>query len=205
MCASWSRGRRRTPRSKWATVEAAEAPWTWLYSGNLGRAHEWRTLLDAQRLLEARGIPVRLVFQGDGASRPAAMAYAESIGLQRCEWKGYVPESDLNASLTRAQVLVATQRPETLGLLWPSKLALLERLPRPILFIGPTGGAIAGRLRRRPGMGVFAPGQPEEVAAWIESCHRGESERSHPGQPACLHRPHRWLPTIRSLAHFAKS
>ncbi len=149
----------------------AGTPWTWLYSGNLGRAHEWRTLLDAQHLLEAREIPVRLVFQGDGAARPTAMAYANQIGLKRCEWKGYVPESELIPSLMSARLLVATQRPETRGLLWPSKLALLERLPRPVLYVGPTEGAIAGRLRQRTGTGVYAPGQAEEVAAWVQRCY----------------------------------
>ncbi len=162
-----------------------EPPWTWLYSGNLGRAHEWKTLLDAQRLLELRGDAARLVFQGDGASRPAAMAYAERIGLRRCEWKGYVPDAELTASLGRARVLVATQRPETRGLLWPSKLALLERLPRPVLFVGPVDGAIANRLRQRARAGVFAPGQTEEIAAWIENLQRaGDEDTGSETQPA---------------------
>lgn len=152
----------------------ADAPWTWLYSGNLGRAHEWRTLLDAQRLLEARGVPATLVFQGDGAARKAATAYAESIELRRCEWKGYVPDGGLVGSLLGARLLVVTQRPETRGLLWPSKLALLEWLPRPVLYVGPVEGAVAARLRGRAGTGVFASGQTEEVAAWVESCWRGE-------------------------------
>ena len=156
-----------------ASAPEAETPWIWLYSGNLGRAHEWRTLLDAQRLLELRGGAARLVFQGDGAARPLAIAYAESIGLQRCAWNGYVHEAGLIESLLGAQALVATQRPETRGLLWPSKLALLERLPRPVLYVGPVDGAIANRLRRRAGTGIFAPGQAEEVAAWIESCQHG--------------------------------
>ena len=147
------------------------APWTWLYSGNLGRAHEWQTLLDAQRLLEDRGAPVHLIFQGDGAARAAAAAYAEQIGLRACAWKGYVPEDDLLSHLLRAQVLIATQRPETRGLLWPSKLAVLERLPRPILFVGPTTGAIARRLTARGSAGVFAPGEAGAVANWIEQRH----------------------------------
>ncbi len=156
-----------------AGVGDPETPWTWLYSGNLGRAHEWRTLLDAQRLLEGRGVPVSLVFQGDGAARAAAMAYAQDIGLQRCAWKGYVAEADLRASLGRARLLVATQRPETRGLLWPSKLALLERLPRLVLYVGPVDGAIASRLRQRTGTEVFAPGQAQATAAWVEACYRG--------------------------------
>lgn len=153
----------------------ASSPWTWLYSGNLGRAHEWKTLLDAQALLEARGLPVTLIFQGDGASRAPAMEYAEKRGLRRCEWKGYVPEGELLPTLMRARMLVVTQRPETRGLLWPSKLALLERLPRPVLYVGSTDGAIATRLRERGHAGVFAPGEPEVVAEWVERWFHGEN------------------------------
>ena len=147
------------------------APWTWLYSGNLGRAHEWQTLLDAQRLLEDRGLPVRLVVQGDGAARAAAQTYAKQLGLRSCEWTGYVAEADLVPTLLGARLLIVTQRPETRGLLWPSKLALLERLPRPILYVGPPDGAIAQRLRSRGTAGTFAPGQAVAVADWIEELY----------------------------------
>ena len=146
-------------------------PWTWLYSGNLGRAHEWRALLDAQTRLEAQGLPIGLVFQGDGASCAPAMAHMEQLGLRLCEWKGYVAEAELLPTLLDAQVLIATQRPETRGLLWPSKLALLERLPRPILFVGPPDGAIAERLRQRGNAGVFAPDQAQAIAGWIEEVY----------------------------------
>ena len=152
---------------------AASAPWTWLYSGNLGRAHEWQTLLDAQARLEARQLPVHLVFQGDGAARAPAQAYAVKLGLRRCEWKDYVPEADLLPSLLAARVLVVTQRPETRGLLWPSKLALLERLPRPVLYVGPEDGDIARRLRARGHAGVFAIGQATAVAEWVADWFRG--------------------------------
>lgn len=154
------------------------SPWTWLYSGNLGRAHEWETLLEAQRLLETRGLPVHLVFQGDGAARHAARKHAEALGLRRCEWKDYVAETDLLSTLLYARLLVVTQRPETRGLLWPSKLAMLERLPRPILFVGPVGGAIARGLEARGNAGVFAPGDADGVARWI-----AEQSRRDPSPP----------------------
>lgn len=154
--------------------EAGErnTPWTWLYSGNLGRAHEWQTLLDAQRLLEDRALPIRLVFQGDGAARAAARDYADRLGLRACEWTGYVSEGELVSALLGARLLIVTQRPETRGLLWPSKLALLERLPRPILYVGPENGAIAQRLQARGNAGVFAPGQTVMAADWIEDLYR---------------------------------
>jgi colanic acid biosynthesis glycosyl transferase WcaI len=62
-----------------------------------------------------------------------------------------------------------TQRPETRGLLWPSKLGLVTALPRPILFIGPPDGAIAADLKKYPHAGIFAPGDSAGVAAWIEA------------------------------------
>jgi glycosyltransferase involved in cell wall biosynthesis len=144
-----------------------EAPWTWIYSGNLGRAHEWETLLAAQALLEQRGVDVRLLFQGGGPVWKMAQAKAESLGLRRCEWRGYVAPDELQSSLLRCEALVATQLPPVRGLLWPSKLALMLTLPRPILFIGPMDGAIAAELRRFAHAGVFPPGDAEGVARWI--------------------------------------
>ena len=77
-----------------ATAEP-ETPWTWIYSGNLGRAHEWETLLAAQAILEKREAKIRLLFQGGGPARPAAEARAAALGLKQCVWKGYVEESEL--------------------------------------------------------------------------------------------------------------
>jgi colanic acid biosynthesis glycosyl transferase WcaI len=145
----------------------AEEPWTWMYSGNLGRAHEWETLLMAQSIIEARGGNVRLVFQGGGPSWPLAQARARELGLKHCEWRDYVPEVQLRDSLLRANCLVVTQRPEVRGLLWPSKLSLMLTLPRPILFVGPNG-AIAQELRAFPHSGIFDPGAVNQVADWIE-------------------------------------
>jgi len=157
-------------------------PWRWLYSGNLGRAHEWVTLLQAQRILEARGLPVELVFQGGGNARARARERAVELGLKHCQWQDYVAESELVANLLAARVLVVTQRPETRGLLWPSKLAVLRRLPRPILFVGPTQGAIAAELQAQGGaVGIFEPGCDDAVAEWIGSCYQADQGRSAGG------------------------
>jgi colanic acid biosynthesis glycosyl transferase WcaI len=107
-----------------------EHPWTWIYSGNLGRAHEWETLLHAQQLLEQRGVDARLLFQGGGPSWPLARARAAKLRLRNVEWRDYLPEPELRAALLRAHVLVATQRPEVRGLPWfssaPRKAPLLR-------------------------------------------------------------------------------
>lgn len=156
------------PRALEAPVHSPQTN-VWLYSGNLGRAHEWKTLLETQSLLEKRGSPLRLVFQGGGPSWKLAQERAKELHLQNCEWKPYAAESDLHRALLKTDVLIATQRPETQGLLWPSKLALITALPRRILWIGPTDGAIARNLRALPQAGIFQPGQAQEIAQWLEA------------------------------------
>ena len=150
------------------SAPAPAEPWAWLYSGNLGRAHDWQTLLAAQAALEERRVDVTLVFQGGGPCRAAAMARAEELKLRRVVWRPYAPEADLCSALLRAQCLVVTQLPEAHGFLWPSKLALAIGLPRPLLFVGPKHGAIAALLRDRPSAGVLPSGDFRAVADWIE-------------------------------------
>jgi hypothetical protein len=140
----------------------------WMYSGNLGRAHEYETLLNAQKLLEDAGHPFDLVFQGGGNAWAAAKSLAAELGLQHCLWENYAPAENLVPSLLQSHVMIATQRQQLKGLLWPSKLAVLKLLPRPIVWVGPLDGSIAADLRS-PGHqhGVFAVGDAEGLAAWL--------------------------------------
>jgi hypothetical protein len=148
----------------------AAAPRTWLYSGNLGRAHEYKDLLEAQRLLEASGAPWQLVFQGSGPCRNEAKALASQLGLKNCLWQPYAPSDQLLPSLLAADVLIASQKESLQGLLWPSKLALMTLTARPILWLGPTQGQIATDLATAsPLNGLFSPGHPEAIAHWLSS------------------------------------
>jgi colanic acid biosynthesis glycosyl transferase WcaI len=156
------------PHADEASKRPPSSQRTWLYSGNLGRAHEYRDLLEAQQLIERSGGGWRLVFQGGGPCRAEAKAYAAELGLTACEWLDYAPEEALLPSLQQAEVLIATQRPCTRGLLWPSKLALMTLLDQPVLFVGPTVGPIADLLTQGTATnGVFPPGRAGEIADWL--------------------------------------
>lgn len=140
----------------------------WIYSGNLGRAHEWKTLLEIQERIEKVDADVELIFQGGGAAWPEAQAYARELGLQRCRWRDYAAEESLPESLLQGSVLVATQRPDTQGMLWPSKLALLRQLPRPILWVGPVDSAAARMVAEHPyGALAVAPGEVDRAVEWL--------------------------------------
>lgn len=153
-----------------ASHSPSETGRTWLYSGNLGRAHEFRDILEAQRLLETGPKPWRLVFQGGGPSFEEARAYAAVLGLKHCQWQNYADDAALLETLLQADVLIATQKESMLGLLWPSKLAVLQLMGRPILWVGPATGQIGATLRASSAMnGVFAPGEAAAIAQWIGS------------------------------------
>lgn len=184
------------------TPDRFPVDWTWTYSGNLGRAHEWKTMLDAQAILEKQGAGIRLLIQGGGPARPAAEQYAQDIGLKQCTWTGYLDESELPSSLLGAQVLVVSQLPAAQGMLWPSKLGLLLSLPRPILWVGPVDGAIADVLRRAPQAGVFGIGQGDQIAQWLTSLKARGQRVSRAIDPR-VHRDkslHQWQRLLEGLA-----
>jgi colanic acid biosynthesis glycosyl transferase WcaI len=176
----WVTGERKDIRNTGDVASVPESvPWTWLYSGNLGRAHEWQTLLDAQAILEGENAGIVLVFQGSGPSWAAAQAAANELGLKQIEWRGYAPENDVVSSLLRSKCLAVTQKPEVRGMLWPSKLALMLTLPRPILFVGPINGDIGRSLHALSHAGVFAPGDAGGVADWLLKC-KNHASMAHP-------------------------
>ncbi|MEM7385880.1 MAG: hypothetical protein AAF514_13135 [Verrucomicrobiota bacterium] len=111
--------------------------------------------------------PVHLVFQGGGASLRQAESYAREIGLRNCRWEDNQCAEKFTRSLFAADVLIATQRQSVQGLLWPSKLAIIQHIPRPILWVGATDGAIAQELISRGQAGIFGAGQVEEIASWV--------------------------------------
>jgi hypothetical protein len=159
------------PMQSTGALLAAQS-WTWLYSGNLGRAHESRPILLAQRELEDRALPIQLLFEGGGAMWRDAQRFADELKLKNCRWCDYADEAESLQTLLASSVLIATQRREARGLLWPSKLARIIPMRKPLIWIGPINGAIANGLRDRPDTACFEPEQVPEIVAWITALHK---------------------------------
>jgi hypothetical protein len=176
------------PSRVWNLPRAqTQAEWIWLYSGNLGRAHEWQCLLEAQRVLESDGLDVRLVFQGSGAAWDEARACAVRLGLQQCEWRPPAREGLLLESLMTAQVLAVTQRPETVGMLFPSKLVLASMLEQAVVWVGDCYHGAARMVCALPKGAVFAPKQWDSLARHIAGLRRGVHAPSSPDLARIAH------------------
>lgn len=136
------------------------------YSGNLGRVHEFDTVLDAATHLRHRPDIVFLLI-GRGARFDAVATIARQRGLGNIRLFPPEPRHHLSSALAAADAHLVTLRPNYSALVYPSKLAGVLAAGRPVLFVGPTGGDIGSFIRKTNSGAVFTPGNAAGLAETI--------------------------------------
>lgn len=117
-----------------------------LYSGNMGLAHEFETLLDAAEKLR-EDASVLFAFVGGGPRRAEVEAEVARRRLPNVTFHPSVPRAELSASLAAADLHVVTLRPGLPGLLVPSKIYGILAAARPVLYVGPQEGEVYEIIR----------------------------------------------------------
>lgn len=116
------------------------------YSGNLGRAHEFDTLLGAACLLrEDRNFS--FLITGGGAKLQSLRTAVEAEHLDNFHFLPYQPAELLADSLAAADVHLISLLPALEGLIVPSKLYGILAAGRPAVFIGDPEGEVARVIR----------------------------------------------------------
>ena len=128
--------------------------WVALHAGNMGLKQDLDQVLDAGRLADREGAPVRLVLMGDGSQRQTLIDHAR--GISRVEFRPFVPASELPDVLAAADVLLLSERSTVVDMSLPSKLTSYFAAGRPIVAAVTTDGASAQELKRA-GAGVTTP------------------------------------------------
>ena len=138
------------------------------YSGNLGRAHEFDTILGAmQRLPE-----IRFLIVGGGARLDAVKGQAGP----NATFLPYQPRELLSESLSAADVHLVTLQPQLEGLIVPSKFYGALAVGRPVLFIGARDGEVARIIdEHRCGM-VVTPGDVDGLTRAIRTLAEDPAE-----------------------------
>lgn len=113
-----------------------------MYSGNMGRAHEFETILGAAGLLLADSRFVFL-FVGGGNQRGSLGSEVASRGLANVQFRPYQPREQLGLSLSVGDVHLISLRPELEGLIVPSKLYGVLASGRTVVFVGAADGEVA--------------------------------------------------------------
>jgi glycosyltransferase involved in cell wall biosynthesis len=138
------------------------------YSGNLGRAHEFDTLIGAARLLRTDR-QFAFLITGAGAKADALRNRAHAEGLDNFVFQGYQPVELLSDSLSAADVHFVSLLPALEGLIVPSKIYGILAAGRPAVFVGDTNGDLA-RMVTAQGCGVaLAVGDSARLAVELTS------------------------------------
>lgn len=117
------------------------------YSGNMGRAHEFQTILTACELTrEDRDIVY--LFIGAGRQKEWIEKEAADRGFGNIDFRPYQPREMLAQSLSAADVHLVTLQPALEGLIVPSKYYGIGAAGRPTIFIGDLDGEIARAILR---------------------------------------------------------
>ena len=117
------------------------------YSGNMGRVHDFATILGAAERLRNDDSTVFL-FIGGGRWRDWIEGEAQRRALHNILFKPYQPRERLRESLSVPDVHLISLRPELEGLVVPSKFYGVAAAGRPTIFIGAADGETGQLLHR---------------------------------------------------------
>lgn len=115
------------------------------YLGNMGRVHEFETILAAAEILQVnRGI--RVLFMGDGVRRDWIEEEVARRGLTNIVIKPRQPRERLGEAVRIPAIHLVTLSPAVDGLCFPSKLYSAMAVGRPILFVGNPSSEVGGMI-----------------------------------------------------------
>lgn len=153
------------------------------YSGNLGRAHEHRPILEAATRL--RDHPeIAFLIIGGGINRDGFQDEVQARALTNVIFKPYQARERLAESLSVADVHLISLRPSLEGLIVPSKFYGIAAAARPAIFIGSGEGEIARLIRLHNCGTVLAEDHSDTLADQIVWYCDHPAERQQQGTNA---------------------
>jgi colanic acid biosynthesis glycosyl transferase WcaI len=117
-----------------------------LYSGTLGRAHDYEIFLKLARLLRHRSPRIRLCFAARG-NKIAELKRALTLEDTNIALVDFVAESMLEEHLNAADMHMISLNKEWNGLVVPSKFFGSLATGKPVIYAGPADSSIAFLLR----------------------------------------------------------
>jgi glycosyltransferase involved in cell wall biosynthesis len=177
------------------------------YSGNLGRAHEFDTVLAAAEQLQGNSDIVFLCI-GGGHQMQQLVRTANERGLTNLDFRDYQDQAVLQFSLSVPDVHWVSLKAQVEGLIVPSKIYGIAAAGRPILAICAKDGEIARLISQYHCGVVVAPGDVDALVAGILELHADPQVRGTMGRRARAMLDHnfsrkqalqRWRTLLRGL------
>ncbi|GHA84964.1 glycosyltransferase WbuB [Algimonas arctica] len=153
------------------------------YSGNLGRAHDYDTIVEAATRLRHRK-DIVFLFIGGGVGLEAVQGQVEKRNLSNVIFKPYQPREKLAEALSVADCHWASLIPSLEGLIVPSKIYGIAAAGRPLLFIGAVDGEVARLIDKFSFGQVIQPGDGDSAINIIETLSHDKNIRERWGGKA---------------------
>lgn len=169
---NWADGEAIAPTA--GGIDALRAAWglagkfVVAYSGNMGRAHEFGTILDAAERLRHRD-DIVFLFIGGGHRQPWIAQQALARNLANVQFRPYQRRESLGDSLGVADLHLTCLQPALEGLMVPSKVYGILASGRPTLHVGDPAGEIATLLATANAGYTAGTGDAGTLARKIES------------------------------------
>lgn len=168
-----------TPREK----VRAELGWgdetVVLYGGNIGLKMDMENVIEAGRLVEQRGIPVRFVLLGDGNQR--AMLEDLARGVSTVQFVDPRYGSGFPDALAAADILLINERPSMDNMSLPSKLTYYFHSGNPVLAAVADAGTTAQEIELADAGVVIEPGDPELLIETVTAMASDPDEMARMG------------------------
>lgn len=153
------------------------------YSGNLGRVHEFETMLGAASLL-LQDPGVRFAIIGRGPRLGEVKERVQASGLTNVVFREHQARDRLALSLSVPDVHLSVLQPRFEGLVHPSKLYGIMAAGRPTIFVGDREGQTAEILRDCNAGLTVASGDSHQLARAIARLRDDEPLRQRMGKAA---------------------
>lgn len=132
-----------------------------LHAGNMGTKQGLQNVVEAARMADTTGAPVRFVLMGDGSKR--AELESSANGVQHIQFIKPLPEEEFQNALRAADILLVNELPGVSGMSVPSKLTSYFDAGRPVLAATDPGGITASEIQLSGG-GIAVPaGDPSAL------------------------------------------
>jgi glycosyltransferase involved in cell wall biosynthesis len=147
---NWADGEAIRPMATSASVLRASLPpgtsFVVQYSGNLGRAHEYQTILGAAQALSDE-VGLLFLMIGGGANMVRLQDEAARLGLRNLLFLPYCARESLRDALAAGDIHLSCLLPEMEGMIVPSKFYGILAAGRMLIVIGDPQGEQARTLR----------------------------------------------------------
>jgi colanic acid biosynthesis glycosyl transferase WcaI len=132
-----------------------------MYSGNFGRAHSYKDLLDLVRLMRDDGLEIAFSVRGNGERLLRDAVREDDCNIR---FIPFAPAEKLEDRLAAADIHIVSLREEWTGTVVPSKFLGALAVGRPVLFCGSPHSAVARWIEKHRVGWVLAPGNAVEIA-----------------------------------------